>query len=50
MKEELLNNLMDMQIVRNQADYTRKQISKKIASRQLAKAKEFVETVEKELD
>ncbi len=47
---KLKSYLMDMQIVRNQADYTRRQISKKIASRQLAKAKEFVEAVEKELD
>ncbi|HEY85925.1 MAG TPA: HEPN domain-containing protein [Chloroflexi bacterium] len=47
---KLKSYLMDMQIVRNQADYTRKQTSKKIASRQLAKAKEFVEAVEKEVN
>ncbi len=47
---KLKSYLMNMQIVRNQADYTRKQISKKIASRQVTKAKEFVEAIMKELD
>ena len=45
----LTSYLMEMQVFRNQADYTKRQISKKVASRQLGKAKEFVETIERGL-
>jgi uncharacterized protein (UPF0332 family) len=42
--------LIDTQNVRNRADYKREHISQKIASRQLAKAKEFVEAIKRELN
>lgn len=41
--------LMDLQRMRNKADYTSDTISKKIANRQLTKAKEFVEAIKKEM-
>ena len=46
---KLKSYLMDMQTIRNQADYTSENISKRLASQQLSKAKEMVELIEKEL-
>lgn len=45
----LKSYLMDMQGVRNQADYTNENISKKLAFQQLVKAKEMISAIEKEL-
>ena len=45
----LKSYLMDMQAVRNQADYTDENVSKRLASQQLSKAKEMLEFIEKEL-
>ena len=45
----LKSYLMDMQVVRNQADYTDENVSKKLASQQFSKAKEMLEFIEKEL-
>ncbi len=42
-----LRNLID---VRNDADYEQKSVSKKVALRQLKKAKEFVELVTQEME
>jgi uncharacterized protein (UPF0332 family) len=39
---------LDLQAVRNDADYKLTFISKKVASRQIKKAKEFVERIEQE--
>jgi uncharacterized protein (UPF0332 family) len=41
--------LTGLQIVRNNADYKTRMISEKEASRQLAKAREFVVTIEREI-
>lgn len=41
--------LMDLQAVRDDADYEPIFVSKKVASRQLRKAKEFVVAIEKEI-
>ncbi len=46
---QLRSYLMDMQAVRNQADYTTENVSKRLASQQLSKAKEMLEFIEKEL-
>ena len=43
----LKSYLMDLQSVRNDADYKLKSISKKVASRQLRKAKEFIDKIER---
>jgi uncharacterized protein (UPF0332 family) len=43
----LKSYLVDLQSVRNDADYKTKNVSKKVASKQLKQAKEFVETVKK---
>jgi len=40
---------MDLQTVRNDADYGLKAISQKVAPRQLKEAREFVERVEQEI-
>lgn len=45
----LKSYLSDMLSLRNNADYSEKSVSQKLASRQLAKANEFVETIVKEL-
>ena len=45
----LKSYLMDMQVVRNQADYTDENVSKRLASQQLSKAQEMLELIEKEL-
>lgn len=41
--------LMDLQAVRNDADYELIFVSKKVAQRQLKKAKEYVEVIDKEI-
>jgi uncharacterized protein (UPF0332 family) len=41
--------LLDMQDIRNKADYSEKNISKKIAHKQLSWATELIEFIEKEL-
>jgi uncharacterized protein (UPF0332 family) len=46
----LKSYLLDLQAARNDADYKLKFISKKVASRQIKKAKEFVEIVAKEIN
>jgi len=46
---DLSSYLSDLQIVRNQADYSTKQISQKVAARMLAKAENFVTTVARRL-
>jgi uncharacterized protein (UPF0332 family) len=40
---------LELQTTRNEADYGTEMIGKKDASRQLAKAREFVVTVEREI-
>jgi len=45
----LKSYLLDLQAVRDDADYKLKLISKKVAWRQVHKAKEFLERVEKEI-
>lgn len=45
----LKSYLMDMQGVRNQADYTHESISKKLAFKQIMKAKEMITAIGKEL-
>lgn len=42
--------LMDLQSVRDDADYKLKFVSRRVASRQLTKAKEFVESITRELE
>jgi uncharacterized protein (UPF0332 family) len=46
----LKSYLMDMQGVRNQADYTHESISRNSAFRQIAKAKEMISAIGKELE
>jgi len=46
----LKSYLMDMQGVRNQADYTFENISRKLALQQLVKAKEMISAIGKELE
>ena len=41
---------MDLQRIRNRADYELQLISKKMASRQLKKAQEFVEIITQEIE
>lgn len=45
----LKSYLMDLQAVRDDADYKGRLVSKKVTLRQLRKAKEFVERVEQEI-
>lgn len=42
--------LMEMQTIRNQADYTDESVSKRLAHQQLSKAKEMFTLIEKELN
>jgi uncharacterized protein (UPF0332 family) len=46
---KLKSYLLELQTTRNEADYGTEMIGKKDASRQLAKAREFVVTVEREI-
>jgi uncharacterized protein (UPF0332 family) len=46
----LKSYLITLQSIRNRADYKAEFVSKKVASRQLKKAKEFVETIVWELE
>jgi hypothetical protein len=46
----LKSYLMDMEGVRNQADYTFENISRKLAFRQIVKAKEMISAIGKELE
>ncbi len=46
----LKSYLMDLQRLRNRADYELQFISKKMASRQLKKAQEFVEIITQEIE
>ena len=46
----LRSYLMDLQAVRNDADYKSKSISSKVAQRQLRKAQEFIKTIVREID
>ena len=46
---KLRSYLMNMQAIRNQADYTDENVSKRLASQQLSKAKEMLQSIEKEL-
>ncbi len=46
----LKSYLMDMQGVRNQADYTDEGISRNLASQQISKASEMIASIEKELE
>jgi len=46
----LKSYLMDLQRIRNRADYELQLISKKMASRQLKKAQEFVEIITQEIE
>jgi len=46
----LKSYLRDLQDVRNDADYEQKSVSKKVAQRQLKKAKEFVGLVTQEIE
>ncbi|MCP4344717.1 MAG: HEPN domain-containing protein [Desulfobacterales bacterium] len=41
--------LLDMQEIRNKADYSEKNIGEKTAGRQISRAKEMIELIEKEL-
>ncbi len=41
--------LMDMQSVRDQADYSVKDVSKRVASAQIVRSKELIEIIKKEL-
>jgi len=45
----LKSYLLDLQAVRDDADYKQKLISKKVALRQIKKAKEFIEHIEREI-
>jgi uncharacterized protein (UPF0332 family) len=47
---KLRSYLMDMQGVRNQADYTSENISKNLAFQQIVKAKEMISAIGKELE
>ena len=42
--------LSNMQFIRDKADYTANNVSKKIAERMLGKLKEFIEYIEKEMN
>jgi uncharacterized protein (UPF0332 family) len=46
----LKSYLSNLQDERNTADYKRDSVSKKVASRQLKKAKDFVETIVREIE
>jgi uncharacterized protein (UPF0332 family) len=43
-------SLMDLQSVRDEADYKSKSVSSRVAQRQLAKAKNFVDTIVREIE
>lgn len=45
----LKSYLPDLQAARNEADYTLKSVSKKVAERQIKKANEFVERIAQEM-
>ena len=47
---DLSSYLKDLQDTRNDADYSMKQISKKVASKILTKTERFVTTIEKEIN
>lgn len=46
---KLKSYLLDMQLVRNIADYSHKKVSKKLAREQLSQAEEMIRLIEKEL-
>ena len=47
---KLKSYLMEMQIIRNRADYKEENVSKKEAFRQIRKSKEMVRLIEQELE
>ncbi len=47
---KLKTYLLDMQLVRNMADYSYKRVSRKLAREQLSQASEMIRAIEKELD
>ena len=47
---KLKSYLSDMQLLRNQADYTDEGISRNLASQQISKASEMIASIEKELE
>ncbi|MBF0103311.1 MAG: HEPN domain-containing protein [Desulfobacterales bacterium] len=47
---KLKSYLMDMQLIRNRADYTHESISQKLALLQISKAKEMMELIGKDIE